>query len=313
MKKILITPRSYGMFNRDILNNLEKEGFEVVREVGPLSEERMISLIQDVDALIVGTDELTEKIIDQAQNLKVISKYGTGIDNIPKEYAEKRGVIVTNTPSVNNEAVADYTFGLMLSVARNIAASAQNVKEGKWSKHVGVEVFGKTLGIIGFGAIGRSVAERAKGFKMNILVYDVFQNQDIAEQYDITYAELEEVVSRSDFIAVHVPLISETRNLLDYSLMSKMKEEAIIVNTARGGIINEDDLYRILKEGKIRGAGLDVFSVEPPTNSPLLELENAVLTPHNAASSKEAIQRMTLDSTKNVLDYFNSVKSDVRS
>ncbi|NGY70111.1 phosphoglycerate dehydrogenase [Priestia megaterium] len=304
MPKVLITPRSYGMFNKDINQMWEKAGFEVIREAGPLPESKFIELIKDVDALLIGTDCLNEKILYNAKHLKIISKYGTGIDNIPKEYAVKKGIYVTNTPAVNNEAVADYAFGLMLSTARSISSSAQKLREGQWTKTVGIELFGKTLGILGFGAIGKAVARRAKGFQMDVIVYDVFSDKKTAEEYGITYADLETVLKNCDFLSIHMPLLPETTNLLNYETMKKMKKEAIIINTARGGIVNEQDLFRVLQEGIIRGAGIDVFSVEPPNSSPLLELDNAVLTPHNAAASEEAIERMTLQSTRNIIEFF---------
>ncbi|WP_210608014.1 phosphoglycerate dehydrogenase [Priestia flexa] len=308
MPKVLITPRSYGMFDLGIEEKWEGAGFEIIREKGPLPEDRFIELIKDVDALLIGTDHLNENILQHATKLKVISKYGTGIDNIPINYAKEKGITVRNTPAVNNEAVADYAFGLMLSTARNISTSAQMLKAGEWNKSVGLEVYGKTIGILGFGAIGRAVAKRAKGFQMNILVYDVFQDEQIAKEYGITYAEFPTVLKNSDFLTVHMPLLPETENLLNFEAMRKMKQDAILINTARGGIVNEEDLYQALQQGVIRGAGIDVFSVEPPTASPLFKLENALLTPHNAAASEEAIKRMTSQSTDNILAYFNDLQ-----
>lgn len=304
MLKVLITPRSYGMFTEDIMNKWREEGFEVIREVGPISESRFIELIQNVQALIIGTDHLSKEVLNHASELKIIAKYGAGTDNIPKEYATQKGIVVVNTPGVNHEAVADYAFGLMLSVARQISLSSQRLRKGQWTKNVGVELYGKTLGILGFGAIGKAVARRAKGFQMNILVYDVFQDEQAAAEYGATYVHINELLTKSDVVSVHMPLVPETTNLLNYQMMKKMKKEAILINTARGGIINETDLFHILKEEKILGAGIDVFSVEPPTDSPLLELDNAVLTPHNAAASKEAIERMTLRSTHSVIKFF---------
>lgn len=148
-----------------------------------------------------------------------------------------------NTPGVNHEAVADYAFGLMLSVARQISLSSQRLRKGQWTKNVGVELYGKTLGILGFGAIGKAVARRAKGFQMNILVYDVFQDEQVAAEYGATYVHINELLTKSDVVSVHMPLVPETTNLLNYQMMKKMKKEAILINTARGGIINETDLF----------------------------------------------------------------------
>lgn len=299
------------MFNKEIYSMWEKENYEVIREIGPLDRERMMELMEDVDALIVGTDELTEDILKAANKLKIISKYGVGIDNIPKDFAEEKGIKVLNTPGVNTEAVADYTFSLLLSVARHVPQSHEKLLHGQWAKSVGTEVYGKTIGILGFGAIGRAVAKRARGFDMDILAYDLFPNYELAEEMDVKISEFDTIIEQSDILSVHLPLVEETKNLLNYPMFKRMKKNSIIVNTARGGIINEADLAKALKEELIFGAGMDVFSTEPLTESPLFECENAILTPHNAAASSEAITRMTVQATQNVLEFFTEKQESV--
>ncbi|MCM3161442.1 phosphoglycerate dehydrogenase [Metabacillus litoralis] len=304
MRKVVITPRSYGKFNKEVFSLWEKENFKVIREIGPVPEERMIELIKDADALIIGTDFLSEKALEHAKNLKIISKYGVGIDNIPRAFALSNGIEVMNTPGVNTEAVADYTFSLLLAVARHIPQSHENLMMGRWQKMIGQEVFGKTIGILGFGAIGQAVAKRAKGFNMNILAYDVMPNYETAEQLDVKIRSFDEIIEQSDFLTLHLPLIKETKNLINYQLLKRMKKNCVIVNTARGGIVNEHDLGLALQENVIGGAAIDVFYEEPLKHSPLQGLKNVILTPHNAAATIEATERMTMQSTKNVLEFF---------
>ncbi|GIQ62082.1 2-hydroxyacid dehydrogenase [Paenibacillus cisolokensis] len=306
MPKVLITPRSYGMYNEDIDRLWEQAGFETVREIGPLPDDRMRELLSDADALIIGTDKLSEAAIDAASKLKVIAKYGVGIDNIPVGYAESKGIKVFNTPGVNTESVADYTLALILAVARKIPQNHANLVAGRWSKTTGMEVYRKTIGILGFGAIGRAVARRAKGFDMNILAYDPYVSEAVFDELGADKVTFDELIRQSDIVSVHMPLTAETKHLLNENVFRRMKREAIVVNTSRGGVVSEQDLYTALKEGLIRGAGLDVFSEEPVKHSPLFELGNVVLTPHNAAATIEAAQRMTTESTQNILSFFSS-------
>ncbi|WP_270180614.1 phosphoglycerate dehydrogenase [Alkalihalobacillus sp. CinArs1] len=306
---MLITPRSYGLYHPKIYEYWKKEGYEVVRKAGPHSEEDLITYLEGVEVLLVGTDHISKKVIQNAKELKVISKYGVGIDNIDCEAARKCGIEVLNTPGVNTEAVADYAFGLMLSLSRHIARSHfELVQEGTWNKTVGVEIFGKTLGLMGLGSIGAAVAKRAKGFNMNVIAYDPFPNEQLAQELGVTLVSLEDVIRESDIVSMHLPLTKETRYMIDCNRLKKMKKNCLLINTARGGVINELHLYEALRDGEIKGAALDVFEEEPPTNSPLFELDNVILTPHNAAASVEAVQRMTLRSTDNVMAYYESLR-----
>lgn len=304
MPKVLITPRSYGLYNRELNRMWEQAGFETMREVGPLPDERMRELLKEADALIVGTDKLSEAAIDAAPRLKVISKYGVGVDNIPVGYAESKGVKVVNTPGVNNESVADYTLALILAAARSIPYNHAELVAGRWSKTTGVEIHRKTIGILGFGAIGRAVARRAQGFEMTVLAYDPYVDEAAMSELGAVKASFDELIVQSDIVSVHMPLTAETKDLLNADVFRRMKPDAIVVNTSRGGVVSEHDLYEALKEKRIRGAALDVFSEEPLRHSPLFELDNVVLTPHNAAATVEAVQRMTVESTRNVLALF---------
>ncbi|MCC5801767.1 phosphoglycerate dehydrogenase [Rossellomorea vietnamensis] len=309
MAKVIITPRSYGMFNPEVFTIWKDEGYEVIRKTGPLPEEELAELIKDADALVVGTDRVSKRVLDTAGKLKLISKYGVGTDNIDKEFAELKGIAVVNTPGVNTEAVADYAFGLMLSLARHIVKSHHDlIEKGKWEKTVGLELYGKKLGLLGFGAIGSAVARRAKGFNMDVIAYDPFPNHTLATELGVTFADLETVLQESDVVSMHLPLMPETKNLISRTQLSVMKKHCLLINTARGGVVDETALYEAMKEGEIGGAALDVFQEEPPLKSPLFALDNVILTSHNASASVEAIQRMTMQSTENVLRFFNTME-----
>ncbi|WP_413303553.1 phosphoglycerate dehydrogenase [Bacillus sp. 1P10SD] len=307
MKKILITPRSYGLFDLDqILKKFNPNQFEIIREAGPFRENVLVEKIKDVHAVIVGTDQVTRKVLEAAEHLELIVKYGVGLDNIDLEIAKEKGIKVENTPGVNTEAVADYTFGLLLSLARQIHISDREIRQGQWKKRTGYEIYNKSIGILGLGAIGKSIARRAFGFNMKILAYDLYQDNSFANQFDVKYCSLEEIIEQSDVICIHLPLNKETKHLINKECLAKMKPNTFIINTARGGIIDEQALYTALKEKQIAGAAIDVFEEEPLKNSPLTELDNIILTPHNASASKEATQRMTTQTTDKVLAFYRN-------
>lgn len=296
------------MYSPSIWQEWERAGFDVVFETGPHEEEKLALLVESADALLVGTDRVTRKVLENAKRLRIISKYGVGIDNIDTEFASQKGICVCNTPGVNTEAVADYTFALLLALARKIPQSHSDLLAGRWNKSVGVEIWGKTLGILGLGEIGKAVARRAKGFNMRILAYDLYPDDAFAEQYGVLFADLKTVLSQSDFISIHLALTEETRNLIGREQLAWMKTDSILINTARGGIVDEEALYEALASKALAGAGLDVFQVEPLEQSPLRGLDNVILTPHNASATVEAIKRMTEQSTENVIAFFKNVQ-----
>lgn len=305
IEKVLIGSRSFGKFTPKGLKLLDDNGCQVVRNPygHALKEEELMELMSDIGAIITGMDQLTEKVIASSKKLKVISKHGVGIDNIDVKAATKRNIVVTNIPTGHEEcnAVADFTFALILSIARKICEFNESTKEGEWVKLIGSEVYGKTLGIIGAGAIGKAVIARAKGFDMNILVYDIKEDKELIEKFNVRYVDLGYLLSNSDFVTIHVPLNDVTKGLIRRRELELMKKSSYLINTARGGIVDEKDLYEALREGKIAGAALDVFCEEPPRNSPLLELENLVATPHIAAYTRSSIEAMDVISAENVI------------
>lgn len=285
---------------------LKEAGFDVSFNPG-LKGDALADIIGDYDALIVrSSTRVTREIIEKASRLKVIGRAGVGLDNIDIEAAKQRGIEILNSPEATSISVAELTIGLMLSLARQIPNAHKSVKSGKWEKKKfkGVELYGKTLGIIGLGRIGLKVAERAKSFGMKILGYDIKE----IEVEGVQIVDLEKLLRESDFITLHIPLTNSTKHLIGRREMEIMKEGAFLINAARGGIVDEEALYEFLKRKKLGGAALDVFEIEPPTNSKLLELENVIFTPHIGAQTSEGQRRASIDiarKVKEALEKFN--------
>ena len=302
--KILITPRSFASISKKPMEMLKGKGYEIVKsETGkPLNNKEMSELIEDVDGIIIGIDDLNAGIIKQAHNLNVISKYGVGVDNIDIKTATTQGIVVTNTPKANIDAVADLTFALMLALARRIPEADRETKAGNWKKFIGTSVWRKKLGVIGLGKIGRQVVKRARGFEMEILCYDIIQDEEFARQFGVRYVDLETLFKESDYITIHTPLNNATKGIIGYKELEMINENAFLINTSRGGIIDEKALYDALKNNKIKGAALDSYKDEPLKNSPLVELKNIIMTSHNGAYTKEAINNMGVQAAQNLID-----------
>jgi D-3-phosphoglycerate dehydrogenase len=302
--KILITPRSFGQNDSRPWDLLKEKGYELITNPYGriMTEEEMIDSIKDVDGIILGVDPCSKKVLEKAKSLKCISRYGVGLDNIDLEYAKKMNIPVHRTMGANSNAVADYAFGLMLNITRKISHIDRECRSGNWKKIKTSEMWKKTIGIIGLGAIGKGVAKRASGFNMNVLAYDLYKDEKYAKENNIEYVDLETIYKNADFISLHLPLTSDTKDLISYNEFDMMKDTAVVVNTARGGVINEDALFDALNNKKILGAGIDVFEQEPPSNDKFTQLDNIVIGSHCAASTKEAIDNMSLMATKNLID-----------
>ena len=272
-----------------------------------LTPEKLKEIIPLYDAMTVRSETLvTSDIIERANRLKVIVRSGIGTDNIDVKAATQKGVIVMNTPQGNMITTAEHAISMLLSLCRHIPQATGSLKQGKWEKKkfVGIEFFGKTLGVIGLGNVGRVVADRALGLKMKVLAYDPFVSKEMAEKLSVQLGSLEEVLRESDFVTIHVPLTEQTKNLLHKSTLALMKKGALLVQCARGGIVNEEDLYEVLKSGYLGGAALDVFVTEPPGQSPLFMLDNVICTPHLGASTDEAQQKVGIETAQQLMAYF---------
>ena len=269
-------------------------------------KDKLAEVIGQYDGLAIrSATKVTEKLLAGATNLKVVGRAGIGVDNVDIPAASKRGVIVMNTPFGNSVTTAEHAIALMFAVARQLPEASVSTHDGKWEKNrfMGVEVFNKTLGLIGAGNIGSIVANRALGLHMKVVAYDPFLTEERARDLGVTKVELDELLTRADFITLHVPLTDKTRNILSAEALAKTKKGVRIVNCARGGLVDEAALAEALKSGHVAGAAFDVFEVEPATDSPLFHLPNVVVTPHLGASTSEAQENVAIQVAEQMADY----------
>jgi D-3-phosphoglycerate dehydrogenase / 2-oxoglutarate reductase len=306
MPKVLITARYFAV-DPEPLELLRAHGCELVHSEldwtlgdGNVSEGRAIELLQDVDAAIISSLPVTARVLAHARTLKVIAIRGVGYDSVDIAATTARGIPVIIAPGFT-ESVADYTFALMLAVTRRVALADRIVRDGRWEVLVSTNICGKTLGIVGLGRIGKAVARRAHGFDMTILATDVVQDEAFARQYGVTYLPLPELLQRADIVSINAPLNGETRHLIDDLALGLMKPTAVLINTARGGLVDEHALAAALREGRLAGAGLDVFHHEPLLHNPFASLDNVVLSPHLAAYSREGLRETGLLAAQGVV------------
>ncbi len=302
--KILITARSFRKTPGRHQDILREAGYELIESPHdrPLTAAEIAPLLADVDAAILGLDEVTAESVAGASRLRVISRYGVGVDSIDIAAMTARGIVVTVTPGANSVAVAELTMGLILAVARHIPYADREVRQGHWGRKTGVELSGSTLGLIGLGRIGRDVARRAYAFGMTIGYYDPFPPPPEAMTgFQARARSLDELLAESDFVSLHLPLTEETRNLIDARALARMKPTACLINTARGGLVDEQALYEALAGGRLAGAAFDAFAQEPPGDSPLLKLDNFVASPHAGSATAQTTLRMGLLASENAL------------
>jgi len=299
-----------------ITDGMAKDGLEILEAATELdidvrkglSKEEFLEIVGEYHAVIVrSASTVTAEIIDAATNLKAIGRAGIGVDNVDVEAATKKGIVVMNTPEANAITTAEHTITLMLSLARRIPEAHASLKAGKWerSKFKGIEIYGKTLGCIGLGNIGKLVAERAIGLKMNVIAYDPFLTREAADKLGVELITLDELLKRADVITIHTPLTAETKDLINKNSFENTKPGLIIINCARGGVINEQDVTDAVKSGKIAGAAFDVYTSEPPADdNPILSIdENIVITPHLGASTAEAQTKVGLAIAQQIVDF----------
>ena len=312
MKKILITPRGFSKYGLDIIECMKNEGFEVhYNDTGvAYTSEEFLSFAKDADGIIVGVEKIDSDLIDKCPKLKAIVKFGVGTDNIDLEYAKKKGIFVGKTLGSNSKAVAEMTMALILADARNLVSEVLDVKNGNWNKETGIELTDQTLGLIGFGTIGKYIAKFASAFDMKVIVYDVMPiDNTVADEYHVKVCNFEEVLMLSDVISLHIPLNETTRNMISEKEFKKMKKTATLINTARGGIVVEEDLKKALENGDIRSAAFDVYSKEPPEYADtLIQMKNFILTPHIASRTSKAERNTCVISSRLIV---NALKEDI--
>lgn len=272
-----------------------------------LGGDELVELLRGCDAYIAGSARISRDVLERAPRLKVISRRGVGFERIDLAAARERNVLVTIAAGANRHAVADHVFALLLAAARRIVDAHRCVTEGRWESFTGPELRGKTLGIIGLGRVGKGVARRARGFDMRVVATDPVRDDEFARAHDVAYVPLDELLATAHAVSVNASLNDTTRGLLGANALKKMQPGSMLINTARGGIVDEGALAAALRTGAIAAAGIDVFEREPPAGSPLLGLPNVVLTPHIAAYTDEAMAATNLLAAKIVVDYGRGV------
>jgi len=274
-----------------------------------IPRDMLLEKVKDADGLLpLLTEKIDAELMDAGEKLKVVSNYAVGFNNIDTEAATERGIYVTNTPGILTDTTADAAFALLMAIARRVPEADRHIRAKGWihawgpRMYIGSDVHGKTLGILGMGRIGSAIAKRAKGFDMNVIYHDVYRREDLEEEMGITYMPKDDVIRAADFLSLHVPLTPETLHMIGAEEMASMKETAFLINTSRGPVVDEKALADALKDGMIAGAGLDVFETEPVSHdSPLLGLDNIVLTPHLASGSIETRTKMATTAATNLV------------
>lgn len=292
---VLVTPTSYGQHDPGLKTKLEAAvGRVTYNESGkPLSSAQVAALLPCVDGYIAGLDAIDAAALSAADSLRVIARYGVGTDNVDRAAARARGIVVTNTPGANAAAVAELTVALLLLLARPVLSAAAATRAGGWPRTSGLSLGGKTVGLVGFGAIGRAVARLLSGFDCRLLAYDPWCDRQQAERLGVPLVDLDALLAVSDFVSLHAPVTPETRGMVDGAFLDSMKPGACLVNTARGELVDEAALCAALASGRLRGAALDAFAVEPPgAANPLLALPNVIATPHMGAHTDGATTTM---------------------
>ena len=317
--RVLLTTTSFQDTPGKHHEILANSGFQIVRDRGPLKEARMLELITSgggFDALLNGDDEITARVIDAGlPRLKVIAKYGIGLDSIDMEHATAKRIPVLNTPGVNHTTVAEHTIGLMIAVAKGFWFHMKSVKSGQWKRQTGYELAGKTLGILGVGRIGKEVAKRAAAMDMNLLGFDFYWDAAFASQHKIQRVEsIEETMERSDVISLHMNLSEEVRGCVNKRSLAGMKDNAILINTGRGGLVVEEDVAAACRSGKLLGYGADVLEHEPiKPPHPFMEIDNIILTPHIASRTYESVQRQGIRAALNLVNFLKGDKDFIQA
>ncbi len=308
MNRVLLTTTSFQDTPGDHHRLLESAGYEIVRERGPLPESRMLELAGDFDAFLCGDDEITQAVIEKSlPRLKVISKYGIGLDKIDVEFATSKKIPIGFCPGVNHTTVAEHTFGLLLALYRHIVTECNHVRGGEWKRLTGHELLGKRIGIIGLGRIGKEVAIRARAFGMEVTGFDIYWDEAFAEKYQVTRAgSISEALNSSDILSLHTNLTAETRHMISEKSIAQMKKGVVILNCARGELVDTTAIAAALRSGQVGGYGADVLDVEPPpANHPLFSTPNTVLTPHIGSRTYESVVRQATMATQNLINLLN--------
>ncbi len=307
MGKILISSSHFDTLCMDAWNLIEARGHEVIydpkRGFPAYTSEELKEILPDIDGTLIGLDHYTEDLFAAAPKLTAVAKFGVGVDNIDVEAATRHGVWVINAPGINSNSVAELTVAFMLNLLRSVVPLHEKMAQGTWQRFIGSEIKGKTVGLLGFGAIARSVAEKLKAFDAHVIAFDLYPNEEAARQLNVTLTTMDEVIETSDIVSIHIPATAENRHLFCAQMFARMKKGAYLVNTARGALVSLADLRDALLSGQLSGAALDAFEEEPlPMDSPIFQCPNVILTPHTGAETADSYRRVALAACECICD-----------
>ncbi len=309
-RTVLVTATNYSRLCKDATSLLEFSGWTLIENPfgRPLTFDELQARVGGIDAAIAGTDIWNEALFKSAPRLKIVARFGVGVDNVDIEAARRYGIKIVNAAGRNANAVAELTLGLILAAMRNIAALNQSVRAGGWDRFVGEELIGRTIGLLGFGNIGQLVARKLAGFDVQIMAHDPFPNLAVAERLHVALVSADKLLQESDVVCILLPSLKETYHFMNRAAFARMKKGAYFVNTARGALVDEEALYEALTSGRLTAAAIDVYEREPVSaDNPLLTLKNIVTTPHAAAQTYEAIRNVGLHTAQAILDEFEGV------
>lgn len=306
-KNVLVTATNYSALCAEGKKLFEDSGWNVIENPfgRPMTFDELKTRVGEVDAVVVGVDTWNEDVFKLAPRLKVMSRFGVGVDNIDVETARRFGIKVTNAGGINANAVAELTIGLLLSAMRAIPALHQSTRVGRWDRFVGEELIGRTVGLLGFGNIAQKIARKLSGFEVDVVAFDKYPNVEAAKRLGVTMVSVDDLLRRADVVCLMLPSLKETHHFMDANRFAQMKQGAYFVNTARGALVDEPALARALESGRIRAAAIDVYEVEPvKADNPLLRIDSMVTTPHTAAETYEVYREVGLETARAILDVF---------
>lgn len=309
MPKVLIGPATLAGVEGPFLQKLRDAGFEPIypRRRAQMNEAELLEILAGVEASLAGSEPYTPRVLQAHPQLKVIARVGVGFDAVDLRAATDHGVAVTITPGTNQDAVAEHTFTLMLALAKNLIPQHQGTVAGTWPRQANLPLRGRSLGLAGLGRIGKAVATRGAAFGMKLLAHEPYPDLDFVQRWNVTLLSWEDLLAQSDFLSLHIPATPQSRHAISKQTLARMKPTAFLLNTARGSLVHEPDLVEALQEGRIAGAGLDVFEQEPPGENPLLKLPNVVVTPHAAGMDLQSRDDMALSAADAVIDLARGV------
>lgn len=305
MPKVLIGPAQLAGLDAGFVHVLKNAGFELVfpKKRLQMTEEELDEQLAGVVATIAGSEPYTRKVVSNHPQLRVVARAGVGYDAVDCQVCTEKGVAVTITPNTNQDAVAEHCFAMMLALAKNLINQHQGTVANKWPRQTTLPLRGRTLGIAGLGRIGKAVALRGQCFGMKLLAYEPFPDHAFAQKVGLTFVPLDRLIAESDYISLHVPMSPESRQMIRKETIAKMKPTAFLINTSRGGLVNEPDLLEALQSKRIAGAGLDVFENEPPGDHAFFKLDNVVVTPHAAGVDLQSRDDMALSAAEAIVSF----------